>query len=317
VQFHGTWEDYTDAQRRQVLDKLADAGVGWIRLDIGWTSLQERGRSGYSDWYVELTDQVVDMARARGLKVLGTLWGTPGWANRGKGRNVPPRDLGDYAHAAQWAAEHFKGRVDAWEVWNEPNQDAFWTGSAGRYAALLKQSYPAFKAGDSSTKVVVGGPAYNDTNWISKLYDNGAKGSFDVMATHPYQGLASAPPELEDDGTIWNLSHVAAVHELMKDHGDGSKPIWFTEFGWSSHRNRSGLENWQRGVSPRKQGDYLVRTIDYVESDFPYVTNLFWYNERDRHTGELQLDNYGLLKRDLSPKPAYTRLKQRLTGIGL
>jgi polysaccharide biosynthesis protein PslG len=314
VQFHATWSDYTDAQRVAVLDKLKAAGVTWIRVDLGWASLQEYGRNSFSKWYVDLADSVVNAARARGLHVLGTLWSTPAWANGGRGTNVPPSDVNDYARIASWAAAHFHGRVEAWEVWNEPNLTDFFTGDAAAYARLLRAAYPAFKRADSKALVVFGGPSANDTAYLARAYSAGVRGSFDVMATHPYQGIADAPPEKPDDGTKYTLSHVRAVRDLMVKQGDSAKPIWFTEFGWSSHANWSGVENWNRGVTPQQQGDYLVRTIRYVKANFPYVTNMFWYNERNLSTGTPQLDNYGLLDRSLSPKPAYLALQAQLTG---
>ena len=132
--FHATWTSYTDAERIEVLDKLAAAGVEWVRIDIGWSSLQEVGPESYSDWYVDQADFVIDAANERGIKVLGMLWRTPSWANGGRNVNVPPRDFDAYGEIARWAAEHFRGRVAAWEVWNEPNLDGFWDGEPCRHS---------------------------------------------------------------------------------------------------------------------------------------------------------------------------------------
>ncbi|MDP9068351.1 MAG: cellulase family glycosylhydrolase [Actinomycetota bacterium] len=308
------WSDYSDAERELVLDKLAAAGLQWVRIDLGWQSLQEQGPTAFSQWYVDSADQVVEMAHQRGLKVLMTLWGTPGWANGNAGRAVPPTDPSDYARAATFVARHFAGRVEAFEVWNEPNEGSFWTGTASRYTNLLKAAYPAFKLGNPNAQVVLGGPSYNDTDWLEDVYAAGGAGYFDIMSTHPYQGVADAPPETPDDGTIWTLSHVAAVHDLMVLNGDGDKEIWFTEMGWSSHANQGNEANWQRGVTEAQQGDYFVRTIEYVTQRHPYVTNIFWYNERNRDSSDVQLANYGLLRRDFSDKPAYTAIKGYLTS---
>ncbi len=312
--FHAGWTDYTNQQRLVVLDKMAAAGVDWVRIDIGWSSFEEHCRGCYSDWYIDILDFTIDAARARGINVLGMLWRTPGWANGGAGVYAPPTNPLDYTLAARWAAEHFRGRVAAWEVWNEPNEDYFWTGTAEDYARLVQVAYPGFKAGDPLAKVVLGGPAYNDTGWLADLYDLGIQGSFDIMSTHPYQAPADLPPEAPDTGgnNIWLLSHVRAVRDLMASHGDGHKDIWFTEFGWSSHGNPAGLPPWDQGVTEAQQGDYLVRTMEYVADHHPYVTNLFWYNERNRQTGDLHLDNYGLLTRNLAPKPVYDALKAYL-----
>jgi cell division septation protein DedD len=314
VQFHATWSSYTDAQRTAVLDKLQAAGVKWVRVDAGWASIEPAGPGQVNQWYVDLLDRVVDQARARGINVLLTLWLTPGWANGGAGTIAPPGNVADYARVAGWAAAHFKGRVGAWEIWNEPNMSGFWSGSVAQYVSLLKVAYPAIKAADPSAQVVLGGPSENDTTWLAAAYAAGMQGSFDVMATHPYMGVADAPPETPDDGTIYTLSHVSAVRSLMVQNGDASKPIWFTELGWSTHDNWSGVPNWDRGVTLSQQADYVVRTLKYVQSNYPYVTNVFWYEERNDTSGNVQLDNYGLLYNDLTPKPAFTALQSYLTG---
>src|SRR5215207_4074816 len=85
VQFHCTWSSYSDAQRVVVLDKLAAAGVKSVRIDLGWSSFQELGRTSYSQWYVDRADFCVNQARARGIDVLAVVHRTPGWANGGQG----------------------------------------------------------------------------------------------------------------------------------------------------------------------------------------------------------------------------------------
>lgn len=313
VQFHAMWGDYTDAQRREVLDKLAAAGVKWVRVDVGWASVQE-SKGEINQWHMDLLDSVVDGARSRGIKVLATLWRTPEWANNGAGLLAPPARNASYGNIAEIMARRFRGRISAWEVWNEPNLDDFFTGDARDYAGLLKASYKRFKAGDPNAKVVMGGPSYNDTEWLERVYKAGAAGSFDIMSTHPYQGVADAPPDHPGEDNKWWLTHTPAVRRLMKKYGDGNKKIWFTELGWSSHKNSPGMENWMLGVTPRKQGEYLVRMLKFVGRKYPYVTNVFWYNERNRDSGNIQVDNYGLLRRNLDPKPAYRAMKRFLTS---
>ena len=313
MQFHCTWSQ-TDSARSEIATKLADAGVRSVRIDLGWHSLEPR-RHRLNRWYVRLADRCVNLARVKGMKVLATLLWTPGWANRDRGAAVPPRRVADYARIARWAARHFRGRVVAWEVWNEPNDRTFWLGSAERYARLLRAAYPAIKAGDRKALVVFAGLMHNDDRFLDLAYAGGARGSFDVMATHPYQGVGDAMPETADGGDDWWLiTHVPAVHEVMASHGDGAKPIWFTEFGWSAHSNWLGMENWQRGVTPEDQAAYLVRAVALVQLRYPYVERVFWYKDASR-PGEDELQGgYGLLKADRSPRPAYAALEALLPG---
>lgn len=313
AQFHATWTNYSDADRVEILDKLAAAGLEWVRIDIGWSGFEPETPGVIDTWYQGRVDHAIDEARARGLRVLLTAWLTPRWANDGVGERHPPDDPQDYARFLTWAADHYRGRVAAWEIWNEPNLTEFWTGDVGQYAALLRAAYPAVKAGDPDAQVVLGGPAYNDTDYLAALYDLGVQGSFDVMATHPYQGFANAPPETPDDGTRGTLTHIGTVRDLMVEHGDGDLPIWFTEFGWSAHPTDPDAPNWQWGVTEAEQGDYLVRTLRWVATHAPYVTTVFWYNERAQDTGHAHLDGYGLLTADLEPRPVYETLRAYLT----
>jgi hypothetical protein len=317
VQFHGMWSKYSAAQRADVLTKLKAAGTQWIRLDLGWAMLQPSGPGSFDmGWGVPFTDSVVDAIHAEGFHLLVTFWRTPSWANGGAGETTLPTHPADYANAIKWAAARYAGKVDAWEVWNEPNEPYSMTGTdPAAYAALLRAAYPAVHAGDPAAKVVFGGPSENDAPWIARAYAAGIHGSFDVMSTHPYMGPSDAAPETPDDGTIYKLTHVAAVHNLMTQYGDGDKPIWFTEFGWTSHANTSGMANWELGVSQQTQGDYLVRTLKLLKASYPYVTNAFWYEASDQHTGTTSnIDNYGLLTSDFAPKPAYTAVQAYLAS---
>ena len=161
---------------------------------------------------------------------------------------------------------------------------------------------------------MLAGPSSNDDGLIRRWYELGVKGSFDILATHPYQGIADAPPEHPDDGNRWWLSHTPAVKAVMDANGDGHKPIWFTEMGWSAHANWPGIQNWQRGVTPEQQADYLIRSIDYIRNSFPYVQLMFWYKERAAPgSTDIHQNGYALLNADLTEKPAYTALKRRLT----
>jgi hypothetical protein len=313
VQFHCTWRQ-SDAARSAIATKLAGAGVRSVRIDVGWRSLEPR-RHRLDAWYMRLADRCVNLVRSKGMDVLATLLWTPDWANGGRGEATPPSRAADFRWIARRMARHFRGRVLAWEIWNEPNDQHFWRGSARRYARLLRAAYPAIKAGDSNARVVFGGLVHNDDRFLARAYAAGARGAFDVMATHPYQGVADAAPETADSGDDWwLLTHVPAVHELMARHGDGGKPIWFTEFGWSVHPNRPGLEPWQRGVTPEEQAAYLTRAVALMRVRYPYVERAFWYKDAARSGEDEVYAGYGLLDAHLRPRPAYSALKTLLLG---
>jgi len=312
TQFHATWGDYTDAQRVLALDRLKAAGATWVRIDVGWETLEPSAGS-IASWYLRLIEFSVDQARSRGINVILTLWATPEWASGSADNTVPPRNPADYGRLAGWLAGHFRGRVAAYEIWNEPDLSGFFQGSPTQYVGLLKAAYPTIKAGDPAAKVVGGATEMNDDGYLTSVYAAGGRGSFDVWSTHPYMGPSNAAPETPDDGNDWILDHVRAIRALMVAKGDGNKPIWFTEFGWSSHTTAAGAPTWKYGVTQAQQADYLVRALSFVAANHTYVPVMIWYNERNKATGDIHEDNYGLMTRDFQPKPAYTAVQSLLT----
>jgi Glycosyl hydrolase catalytic core len=91
------------------------------------------------DW--SLYDRTVRLAQRYRIKILFAIYGTPGWANRGSGPNVPPAATADLRNFAYAAAKRYSGSflppgvdpayaaplpaVRMWLAWNEPNNPVF------------------------------------------------------------------------------------------------------------------------------------------------------------------------------------------------
>lgn len=315
VQFHGTWGDYTDAQRAVVLDALKANGAQSVRIDISWRMLEPVKSGTFDAWGLAQVDKAINMAAQRGLNPLVTLWMAPQWANGSTDERVPVTSaagLKGLTAVSKKLAIRYKTSVSAWEVWNEPNDNNFMRGANPKvYAGMLRAAYSGFKAGNPAAKVVFGGPSYVDDVWVRQALAAGAKGKYDVMAVHPYQGVADEAPELPDNGTKWRMNHLPALIAAMKAYGDGAKEIWFTEFGWRVAQTAPDAANWQRGVSPTTQADYLARTIDLIQSTYPQVTRVYWYTDRVSST-DANNTGYGMVYPDGSVTPALAGLRSAL-----
>ena len=102
------------------------------------------------------------------------------------------------------------------------------------------------------------------------MYAAGAKGYYDVMAVHPYMGNADLGPEAPTTRGRARMTHTArAASSLMAAKGDGAKPIWFTEFGWSTHANTATTPVWFLGVSEADAGRLPPRTLAMVQAQVP------------------------------------------------
>jgi hypothetical protein len=163
------------------LDSMAGTHTHWVRVDINWAQIQNGGPSSY---YWGAIDSVVQGATARGLKVLGTIDYTPGWARpSGTSASFGP-DPTQYATFAATAAQHYAALgVHAYEIWNEPNLSASWTPKpdVAAYTRVLKAAYPAIKGSDPTATVLTGGtaPAGSDgtqiapVDFLKGIYANG------------------------------------------------------------------------------------------------------------------------------------------------
>jgi hypothetical protein len=114
----------------------------------------------------------------------------------------------------------------------------------------------------------------------------------------------------------WSFLGYRSVHEEMTANGDGGKPIWMTELGWSSSNGGPtscsvGMWAGQKpsGVNEAAQAAFLTKAYACLAND-PYVTDAQWFTMRDT-TGASrdELDHYGLLRPDGSPKPALSAFR--------
>src|SRR5207247_3568627 len=122
----------------------------------------------YNSSLLSYYDHAVDVARGAGQKVLMLVSQSPSWASGSSDKQAPPKDPATYASFVHFLASRWAGKIEAWEVWNEPNISRFWpTGpSPAAYTALLEAAYPAIKSADPGTDVVFGGPSTNDYDFI-------------------------------------------------------------------------------------------------------------------------------------------------------
>ena len=327
VQFHGMWSEFTDATRGQNLDRLAANGVKWVRMDVAWNMIQPTGPDSYDmGWGVPQIDKRLTEIQARGMKALVMFWWAPKWSSGTTNKNGVPGNPNDYGRAAAWVASHWQDKIAAIELWNEPDLDDYLLDdpssnrnyTAVAYTNMLKAAYPKIKAVNPSITVVAGAPTAVNVAYYKKVYANGGAHMFDALGIHPYSGVADQPmSHCDPNQPQWYPCNLPNLINLMKANGDGNKKIWATEYGWSTHDNStypSPVPAWKKGVTPKQQADYLLSAQTYL-TQFPQVEASFFYNSRNKASGDAQEDNYGLTNRDITDKPALKALKCATTGI--
>ncbi len=287
-------------QQHKPIEVLAGTGAKWVKEEFRWDWVEpSRGR-----WTWAFMDEAVNKERAKGLDILGLLDYTAGWAvgeSRAVSTTPPPLDL--WANYVTRVVSRYKDRVHAWEVWNEPNIPVFWSGTKEQYAQLLAVTYDTIKRVDPSATVM--GPTISgiDEEWLNAIDWN----KIDVLGIHIY-----VPPAFLNDQeySLW-YQGLPNFERVVKARGN--KPVWITEFGFSS---AGGPDPWHvrdEGLQARylvQQAATMLAFTDLnIEKIMPYAFN-------DDTPG----GGFGLTRHDWSSrKPsygAYRTMVDRLDGAG-
>jgi hypothetical protein len=245
-----------------LLDRM---GVSWILSTFNWNRIEEiEGR-----WNFNHYDKYVDTAKAAGKKVIGILAYDVPWIHKdGKARNyIPPDKVYLFLNYVRRTVDHFKGRVDAWCIWNEPNF-TFWNGSRDEFLSLALQAAGALREVDSDAALL--GGAFNrgilglPTAYINGLFESGAMDKADAVAFHPY--------ELNPKRTakLFLEFRARAAKYGFEDR------IWVTEAGYPTG-------GWYpTAVSEKEFPAYVVKTI--VNLSICGAKKVLWYQMFDPQT---------------------------------
>ena len=82
--------------------------------------------------------------------------------------------------------EHYRERIQNWEVWNEPYWTGFFTGTPEEYAELLQVACRAIKRADPHAVVVGGCFTPADEAWTRRVLAAGGLEFMDVLSYHVY-----------------------------------------------------------------------------------------------------------------------------------
>jgi hypothetical protein len=318
-----TWGLGTTVSDRTV-PVMRDAGVRWVRLNVSWAAVEPNGKGVLDAGYLSQVDHAVDAARAAGIRVLMPIAdGVPYWASgdpaktsvngtRSWNRTWRPARFEDYGDAVEAIVRRYSARgVHHFEVWNEPNHGRFWPSGpdAGEYVEMLRAGSGAIRAADADASVVLGGISRNDYAWLEQLYAAGARDLFDIASVHPYSGAVDPTWCWNQAGTTRKAKDafcgLEEMHASMRAAGDGDKPIWVTEFGWSTTTG-------SYGVTESQQAEFLTKAYRKLEA-YPWVPVALWYSFRNNPglaDDPAQWEaNAGLLRTDYTAKPALAAMR--------
>lgn len=305
------------------LDLAARAGFTMIRWDVPWKAVE------MSQGLLEVPpnwDYIVDSAIHKGISSLLILdYGNVAYDGGDKPRS--PQAIAGFVRYAKAIVQHFEGRVQYYELWNE------WDGTAGgttpgtpeSYIALIKAVYPALKKTSQTATILAGGTTNGSYESIINLTDKygpardgffesllrlGLLNYADAISIHPY--VMSMEGCAQTGGGAYNYVS-AIVHSISSAKAKRPVPVFITEIGWPI-----GEWNGISRIDPDEQSRYLVEALQ-MTSKLPNISGFLIYQLKDPKSDRLDKEsNFGLVAADNRPKNSYEAIRTYLTpSIGV
>jgi hypothetical protein len=319
------------------LQLARDGGFHWVKQRFEWRNIEGKNKGNF-EW--NEPDRIVDAISQSGLKIVARVDNQPKWASAsiqwpGSG---PPDNMKDWTDFLTALAGRYKGRIQAYEIWNEPNLDREWGGktpNANEYTAMLKSSYQAIKTADPQALVISAGMSPTTTNnaqaipdldFIRQMYAAGASSSFDVLGAHaaifkaepcadPAEIAQSveltnydpSPPALK---RVYAFRHIEDVRALMVQQGDSAKQMSVLEMGSTTDARPDSPYAWF-SVDRDEQARRLVSAFQCARQNWQpwmglmtviYIPDPHWTQQDEQYW-------WSITNPDGSLRPAYTSLK--------
>lgn len=284
------------------LDRVRALGARTVRLELEWDEIEPDAAGQRDPAVLTNLDGVMQAAGARGIKVLLMVQSTPCWTSTAPAAiregckpgyaSYPPSDYAAYGRLAAFLADRYRGALAAFEVWNEPDQsnERYWAGpdKAGRYAALVKATYPLLKAADPKLPLLAGTFVGKNGRFLQALYKAGMKGFYDGLSVHFYD---------------LPLLGLRETRKVQLRNGDRT-PQWLMETGYNScapaRRDAQGIPCVSLATQARNLRELFAQT-----RRTSYLKAVVVYKLRDDGS-----DRFGVLTTRNTRKPSFAALNR-------
>jgi polysaccharide biosynthesis protein PslG len=296
-------------------DLIRQSNTESLRIDMPWDVIEPQDNQ-YNTMRLGLIDAYVDQAVAANIKILMVVTDSPSWATGSADRHAPPTSNDSYSDYLEFLMRRYGDKVEAYEIWNEPNGGWAWLNpDPVRYASLLKSAYTRAKSVDSTRLILapsLSGP--DQAAYLDSFYAQGTKDYFDAFSMHGYWWNLNGSVVLpyynysNPDQSIFGAFNTRIL-PVMTKYGDQTKRVWWTE---------TGIATQGSVTNENDQANKVDEAFDaWYDGVIPTMDRLYWYTIIDSvGTGSEQ--NFGLVNligtsatvpaaSDFAPKQAFVR----------
>lgn len=261
-----------------------------VKQIFAWEDIQP----WHDQWNWQRADEVVQLVEDNGLKMVVRLSDAPDWAHPGVAgvkdqdyHDAPPTDPADFGAFCEAVASRYRGRIPAYQVWNEPNLTREWGNAppnAADYVALLAACSAGIRSGDPNAIIISAGlsptgnmdaRAHRDDIYLQAMYDAGFQQYVDVVGVHApgFSDVPYGPDDAERDGRgRWaTFRRVEDLRKIMVANGDAARQMAILEMGWTVADERHPEYAWF-AVDEDEQAEQLLAAYDYAAKHWrPWV----------------------------------------------
>lgn len=254
--------------------RLWDSGVAWRLIEPA---------KGSVHW--SLLDAAVTRAERMGASEIVWVYGSPPrWAAKdptapglyGPGTSSVP-DTAAYLSILRRIATRYKGRITAYEAWNEANIGIFYQGSGRSMATLTAKARAVLRRADPDALLVGASTTVRAKGPVRSWYDQYARAlaardwPVDAMAVHLYPKA--------DEGPDVRARYLRTMQGWLSARG-WTGALWDTEINYGDRRDFAT----QRVAVPQSRAAaWVART--YIDSLALGVDRVFWYSWNDHSLG--------------------------------
>ncbi len=288
-------ENFEDAQLARAL------GARTHRFGVNWHELSPS--EGVYNWGRQ--DRIFDSTQAAGLRIqtgLGysALWaaeGAPEDADWRRRMTYPPR-LDAWRDYVRRTAERYRGRIFAYEVWNEPDLDGFFRGTTDHFIQMQRIAAEEIRRADPQALVMSGGFATVLNHGGRRLNPDlqaraiaETQDSFDLHALHQHGMFDSFYRAL--------TGPLVEIRRTLRE----PRPLYFNETSVGT-----------QFTDEEDQAKTLPKKFTFAASHGAVGYNWFLFRGRSNHTNHYAMVNM----RNGEPRPvfvAYAALARELSGL--
>ena len=263
-------------------------GVVWLRRTCRWSSLEPSpGEWDFSDW-----DAYVENSKNAGKKLLAILGYDAPWiyGEKTTRRKITARELPLYLNYVETVVSRYRGKINAYEIWNEPNIMS-WYGTDEEFITMTRAAIQKIRSIDPDATILAGAFSRAPGGLIRKMARAGVFDEADGLSFHPYA--------MNPKNAVNVCDSLMELLEKEKFTGE----IWVTEMGyptkgWYPHR-----------ISEERFPSHIVKTLTAFAAR--NIRVLLWYELFDyNNPGEYKLtlnseDFFGLAYPNRTTKAGY------------